>query len=156
MFRSQFIFILVLVGPIHYVSNKKIVFTKCKSEGGELEVLDVTPCPKQPCVFKKGTSISCVVTFTPSEEITSSTIELLGRLYGHWIPWHSFDGCEKSTGMSCPVPSGKTTTFNITINVPNIPGKLDLTVKIDMKDQRNKTNLCGEFDATLEADLKDF
>lgn len=148
MFRLLLVYNVIIL--CSHGNSKEIIFNKCKSDGGELVVLDVTPCSSQPCVFHKETTVKCMAAFTPNEEITSSTIELFGKFFGQWILWHTFDGCEKGI-MSCPIKSGKTTTFNISIQIPNIPPKiLDMSVKIDMKDQMNKTNLCGLFDAIIE------
>jgi Niemann-Pick C2 protein len=148
---SVYVVLLLVAGATQllHVDAKKISFDACKSEGGKLLEIDVTPCKKQPCTFYKGTNVTCTVIFIPNEEIKTALIEIYGIVSGVKVPFTTSDGCK--AGMKCPVKSGQETKIRFTLFVSRYYPSLKLVVQLDMKDQTEKMNFCAKFSAQIEA-----
>merc|ERR1712215_434021 len=93
-----------LLSALNLATSEVVQFTDC-SEGkglGELEKLEITPCPKQPCELKKGTTVAVKATFIPHENVTDAESSVHGKVMGFWVPFPlpNAHAC-KDSGLLC-------------------------------------------------------
>ena len=127
-------------------------FKDCGSKVGKISKLDVTPCPSEPCVFKKGTSANATMTFTPSEAVTASKIKIYGVIGGFPapFPFDKPDGC-KDHGLTCPLKPSVEQVLKLTLDVKEqYPTLKELVVKVEFLDQNSNAIFCIEFPASVQ------
>lgn len=85
-------------------SGRKIAFTDCAA--GEVHSVDVVPCDKEPCMFKKGTNVTMTAEGVSSKGAESGELSVTIELGGVEVPYPGIDPdiCHK---VKCPVVKGQ-------------------------------------------------
>ncbi|KAF7251586.1 NPC intracellular cholesterol transporter 2 [Varanus komodoensis] len=93
----------VLAEPLHYVD--------CGSEAGIILEVNVSPCPKQPCILHKGDTYTVNVTFTSKIDSPGCQAKVFGEMFGVDVPFplDQPDGCK--SGINCPIQAGHTYSY---------------------------------------------
>lgn len=153
--RIQILFCLLAVFSTLAVGTI-IEFKKCedKTYSGDLEQVDITPCPnKEQCVFKIGSTVNGTATFTTRKEteITGGKLEIYAIVDHVHIPFPfpDKDFC-KGHGVECPLKPGQKYEGKISLNIKEIFPPTDLTAEVGAIDQNGKYVFCFRFLAKIE------
>jgi len=101
------------------VSSESIIYKNCTEPNMfGVSSVEMSPCPSQPCNFKKGTKVNVKFTFTAQEDSGSLEARVYGLIQGIPIsyPLPNHDAC-KDLGVSCPIKKGKTYTYSSSFDV---------------------------------------
>ncbi|CAH1262481.1 NPC intracellular cholesterol transporter 2-like [Branchiostoma lanceolatum] len=143
---------LIFVGILAaFATSDNVVFKDCGSKMGAISTVNVTPCPNEPCLLKKGSNISVEVTFSTKEEVTKASTGVYAVLLGQKLPFPNFpypDGC-KDSGLSCPLKSGGTFKYNSTLHVDSDYPTVKVVVWWQLTDQNGDMVYCFEVPAQI-------
>ena len=137
------------------VAGTIIHVNKCPEETqayGTVVSVDITPCPTEPCVFKKGSVVNGTITFKSQEQITNdSLIKVYGKLPS--LPWLPFplDQPKACTGhgLECPLKPNVEYKTLISFEIKDAYPSTQLIAKMEMLDQNGKYVFCFEFPARI-------
>uniref|UniRef100_A0A8D2L694 MD-2-related lipid-recognition domain-containing protein n=1 Tax=Varanus komodoensis TaxID=61221 RepID=A0A8D2L694_VARKO len=81
------------------------------SEAGIILEVNVSPCPKQPCILHKGDTYTVNVTFTSKIDSPGCQAKVFGEMFGVDVPFplDQPDGCK--SGINCPIQAGHTYSY---------------------------------------------
>lgn len=130
--------------------GKTIDFRTCAKGKADISSVDVNPCPKEPCVFKKGTTVNTTVTFTPKEQINGGKLEIFGIVGSFKIrlPLDQPHIC-KDHNLKCPLEAGKEAKFFLSLVVENYFPPVPLKMQADVKDEKGQMIICIQFKAKI-------
>ena len=117
------------------------------ADKGKLISVDLAPCPKQPCVFHRGTNVTAKIKFSPEEMVTEGTLLVYGYVMGIKKPFHleQPDPC-KDHGLECPLKAGATYTLEITLPIKPTYPPIKLVAQMEFKlPGRNNYLFCFRF-----------
>jgi len=116
----------------------------------KLNSVDVTPCPSQPCIFHKGTTVNATIYFTPNEDVSAGRLEAFGKVGEAKLPFPlpQPDACEDH-GLKCPLKEGVEVGLKLSLPIKHEYPSLEVTAIFDLKDQANKYLFCFEFAAKI-------
>lgn len=139
------------------VVGTRIKFSKCPEETqsfGTVVSVDITPCPSDPCVLKKGSVVNGTVAFKSQEQITNaSLIKVYGKLPSlSWLPF-PLDQPKACTGhgLECPLKPNVEYKAVISLEIKTMYPSTQLIAKMEMLDQNGKYVFCFEFPAKIES-----
>lgn len=140
--------VLILFGVLAYYGcvslGNPVKFEPCKdSPDREPNSVDVTPCPEQPCVFDRGTTVNTTIKFTPKQAMTSGKLEIFGVIFGVKTPFplENPDPCEKH-GLVCPLKENVEVALTLSLPIkPEYP-PIQLIAIFDLKDQDDHNVFC--------------
>lgn len=131
------------------ICAEPVKFIDCGSAVGKVSLVDIHPCPKQPCQLHKGQSYAVNVTFSSAVESKTSKALVHGVIAGVPIPFPIpiEDGCK--SGIECPIQ--KETSYHY---VNQLPVKTEypsirLVVEWELRDDTNKDLFCIKFPVQL-------
>ncbi|XP_012673167.1 NPC intracellular cholesterol transporter 2 [Clupea harengus] len=141
-FRDVCILLMLLLALTY---GEHVKFLDCGSSVGKVALVDIHPCPKQPCQLQKGHSYAVNVTFTSGVASQTSKAVVHGVIAGVPIPFPIpvEDGCK--CGISCPIQ--KQTSYNYVNQLPvktEYP-KIKLVVEWELRDDSGKDLFCIKF-----------
>lgn len=116
----------------------------------KLNSVDVTPCPSQPCIFHKGTTVNATISFTPNEDVLDGKLEASGKLGPVEVPFplpHP-EAC-KDHGLKCPLKKGVEVGLKLSLPIKDDYPSVEVLVKFDLKDQADNYLFCFEFSAKI-------
>ncbi|CAN9502183.1 unnamed protein product [Ophioblennius macclurei] len=144
--RSGFIVVLCLVGltcsvPVKYID--------CGSSSGKVTMVDISPCPTQPCQLHRGDSYTVNVTFSSGVASQTSTAVVHGIIAGVPIPFGIpvGDGCK--SGIQCPIKTQQTYYYQATLPVKAEYPTLKLVVEWELRDDAKNDLFCIKFPVQL-------
>lgn len=148
------IFLLGLVAFYGVVTKATPVdFGNCTGVQQHISAItvDVTPCPKQPCEFKKGTNVTCTISFTPTELVSNATLKVYGILGKVKIPFPlpNPNACSDH-GLTCPLKSGVPVELTITLPVLSVYPSVTVVAEFQLKDQGNNDVFCFDVVVKIE------
>ena len=132
-----------------FASAEEIKYKVCKSPSGNVSMVEVTPCPYQPCILQVGQEYNIQVTFTSFVHSQTSKALVQGILEGKTSPSPYFpndDGC--NSGIKCPIVPGNH-RYEITLPVLEEYPVGSLEVKWELRDDTNKNLFCIEFRVSI-------
>ncbi|XP_028293629.1 NPC intracellular cholesterol transporter 2-like [Gouania willdenowi] len=143
---SFFVALLCLMG---LSSADPVKFVDCGSTSGKVTIVDITPCPSQPCQLHKGDSYSVNVTFSSTVDSSSSTAVVHGILGGVPIPFSIpvGDGCK--SGIQCPIQQQQIYNYQATLPVKTEYPSLKLVVEWELRDDNKNDLFCVKFPVQL-------
>lgn len=105
--------------------------------------VDVTPCSTTPCEFKKGTNVTCTISFTPTEEVSNGTLKVYGKLGPVKVPFPlpNPNACSDH-GLTCPLKSGVPVELTITLPVKSEYPSVTVVAQFELEDQSNNDVFC--------------
>jgi len=148
------IFLLGLVAFYGVVTKATPVnFGNCSDVTQHISAIavDVTPCPEQPCVFEKGTNVTCTISFTPTELVSNGTLKVYGSLGPVKVlfPLPNPNACSDH-GLTCPLKSGVPVKLTITLPVKSEYPSATVLVEFKLEDQGNNDVFCFEIPVKIE------
>jgi len=122
------------------VNANDVKYKDCGSVSGTIESIDITPCPQEPCPFKRSTTINVTVDFTAKVAISSATTKVYGFIAGVKVPFPvASDACKD---MTCPIAAGAKVTYKNSVDVkPEYPN-VSVVVQWEVRDQDGKDIIC--------------
>ena len=135
----------VFFAMLPLVAAKMVHFTVCGKPKGELISLDITPCDQEPCIMKRGSNVTLLMTFKSKEEATKLKMKATGRVGPISLPVSipNPDGC-KGHGVHCPLQENVQYEMKLVQTVdPHFP-TFPITLMMELKDQDDKDVLCAE------------
>ncbi|CAJ1073613.1 NPC intracellular cholesterol transporter 2-like [Xyrichtys novacula] len=137
--QTGFIVLLCLMG---FTCADLVKFKDCGSESAKVAMVDINPCPVQPCQLKKGQSYSVNVTFTSDVQSQTSTAQVHGVIAGVPIPFPipNEDGCK--SGIQCPIQPKLTYHYVNGLPVKTEYPAIKLVVKWELRDDNKKDLFC--------------
>jgi len=140
---------ILLFSLITLTCAEPVKFVDCGSTVGKVSVVDITPCPKQPCQLHKGQSYAVNVTFSSEVESQTSKAIVHGVIAGVPIPFPIpiEDGCQ--SGIACPIQKQK--SYNYVNQLPVKPAypSIRLLVEWELRDDSSKDLFCIKFPVQL-------
>lgn len=137
---------VVLIAYLALVVADSVKFKDCGSVESKIQTVDITPCPQEPCIFQKGSSVNVSVTFTSNVAIQNATTKVYGIIAGAKISFPQPPyACQN---MTCPVPASKTVSYKNSVNVLKIYPSLSLVVQWEVVDTNGKMVFC--FDVPVQ------
>ncbi|XP_029901119.1 NPC intracellular cholesterol transporter 2 [Myripristis murdjan] len=140
--RTGFIVFLSLVAlacaePVKYVD--------CGSSVGKVSMVDIKPCPRQPCQLQKGQSYSVNVTFSSDVVSQTSKAVVHGVIAGVPIPFPIpiEDGCK--SGIKCPIQKQQSYNYVNALPVKSEYPAIRLVVEWELRDDTSKDLFCIKF-----------
>jgi len=127
-------------------------FQNCGSPKGKVFNLTLTPCPPGPkCVIKRGENITMQLEFTPNEDSNGLTAVVHGLIGPLPVPFPlpQPDAC-KSSGITCPVQTGKNYKYYTTLPVLESYPKIRVTVQLELQDDQKKDVSCIQFPLVIQ------
>ncbi|KAK0136387.1 NPC intracellular cholesterol transporter 2 [Merluccius polli] len=108
-------------------------------------MVDINPCPRQPCQLRKGQSYSVNVTFSSAVESQTSKAIVHGVIAGVPIPFAIpvQDGCK--SGIACPIEKESNYHYVNELPVKEIYPSIKLVVEWELRDDDGKDLFCIEF-----------
>ncbi|KAI1278369.1 Mite group 2 allergen Pso o 2 [Halotydeus destructor] len=102
LFKIQVILILQVLVSLSWAKN--ISFTDCGK--GEIQWVDVVPCEKEPCMFKKGTNVTLTASVIANQDTDTAKMDVTLDIFGAPVAYPGIDGniCNK---VNCPIVKGK-------------------------------------------------
>ncbi|KAF4102506.1 NPC intracellular cholesterol transporter 2 [Onychostoma macrolepis] len=136
---------VVLFSFLAYTNAEHVKFADCGSVEGKVSVVDIQPCPSQPCQLRKGQSYTVNVTFTSSVASQTSTAVVHGVVAGVPVPFPipQSDGCK--SGIQCPIVPQKTYSYVNQLPVKNEYPAIKLVVEWELRDDPSKDLFCIKF-----------
>ncbi|XP_038052880.1 NPC intracellular cholesterol transporter 2-like isoform X1 [Patiria miniata] len=149
------LFLLSAVLSFYLSSGQKVNPLPCKgvTQDATVSEVDIMPCPKFPCQFKRGTNVSVAITFTLNAGATtasSATTVVHGIIGGVSVPYPTAytDAC-KTTGIHCPLAPGVKNVYKAQLFVkPEYP-TVNLYAKWELQDQTKADIFCFEIPAVI-------
>ncbi|XP_077394187.1 NPC intracellular cholesterol transporter 2-like [Festucalex cinctus] len=136
------VFLLCLMGltcavPVKYVD--------CGSSSGKVIIVDITPCPVQPCQLHKGQSYSVNVTFSSTVQSKTSKAVVHGVIAGVPVPFPIpiEDGCK--SGIQCPIQKQKSYHYLNQLPVKMQYPAIKLVVEWELRDDAEEDLFCIKF-----------
>lgn len=141
-FRTTWI---VLFSLIVFTCADPVKFMDCGSAAGKVVMVDIVPCPHQPCQLHKGQSYSVNVTFNSAVESKTSKAVVHGVIAGLPVPFPipDDDGC--TSGIQCPIESQKSYTYVNQLPVKTVYPSIRLVVEWELRDDASKDLFCIKF-----------
>lgn len=132
--------------------EKDIKYENCPGIEGcaKVSTVDINPCPGEPCVFKRGTTVNTTVTFTLTKEVTDGTLKVYGiithpvKLPPIPLPIDQPDICQDHN-LKCPLNAGTEYKFFLTLVVKSYFPTVPLTIRAQVKDKEGKDVICIQF-----------
>ncbi|XP_029982425.1 NPC intracellular cholesterol transporter 2 [Sphaeramia orbicularis] len=140
--RTGFVVFLSLIGFTFAVPVK---FIDCGSSSGKVDLVDIAPCPSQPCQLHRGDSYSVNVTFSSNVETDTSKAVVHGIIAGVPVPFPipNDDGCK--SGIQCPIQKQQSYSYMNSLPVKTEYPTIKLTVKWELRDKDNNDLFCIKF-----------
>ncbi|KXJ29862.1 NPC intracellular cholesterol transporter 2 [Exaiptasia diaphana] len=141
-----------LLSVLNLGSCEVVKFTDCSAGKGqgELQQLEITPCPSQPCELKKGTEVSVKATFIPHENVTDAESSVHGKVMGFWVPFPlpNAHAC-KDSGVKCPLVAGSKYEYSSTLDIKSAYPAISVVVKWQLQDGKGQDLYCFEVSAKI-------
>src|SRR5688500_17615327 len=85
-------------------SGRKIKYTDCSK--GEINSIDVDPCNSEPCMFKKGTSVTFTIEGKALKDVNNGQLKVTALFGGNEIDVPGIDK-DLCNFLKCPVKKGE-------------------------------------------------
>ncbi|KAF7670235.1 hypothetical protein LDENG_00043170 [Lucifuga dentata] len=143
--RTCFFILLSLSSLMVFTCAEPVKFVNCGSAAGEVNIVDISPCPQQPCQLHKGQSYSVNVTFKSEVESKTSKAVVHGIVAGVPIPFPIpiEDGCK--SGIQCPIQKEKNYHYLNSLPVKAEYPAIKLVVEWELKDDCSNDLFCIKF-----------
>ncbi|XP_074548244.1 NPC intracellular cholesterol transporter 2-like [Halichoeres trimaculatus] len=140
--QTGVIVVLCLMG---FTCADPVKFKDCGSESAKVVMVDINPCPVQPCQLKKGDSYGVNVTFTSDVQSQTSTAVVHGVIAGVPVPFPipNEDGCK--SGIQCPIQQQQTYHYVNSLPVKSEYPAIRLVVEWELRDDNKKDLFCIRF-----------
>uniref|UniRef100_A0AAQ5X293 NPC intracellular cholesterol transporter 2 n=1 Tax=Amphiprion ocellaris TaxID=80972 RepID=A0AAQ5X293_AMPOC len=137
--RTGLIVLLCLMGFTWAVPVK---FLDCGSTSGKVSIVDINPCPSQPCQLHKGQSSSVNVTFNSGVESHTATAVVHGIIAGVPVPFAipNADGCK--SGIQCPIQKQQIYHYETELPVKSEYPSIKLVVEWELRDDNKNDLFC--------------
>nr|WJJ70412.1 venom protein U-MPTX.6-Mc26 [Megalopyge crispata] len=119
--------------------------------------VEISDCPKSPCLLKRGTNKSVSITFTPTKNIKDLIAHVEANIGGVVSPFPGFDGtsvCDKiqtedGQKASCPLKAGTRYVYKDSFQVFKSYPKVEPIVHWALQDG-NKDVVCFEMPSRIK------
>lgn len=137
--------IIVLFSLIALTCAEPVKFVDCGSDVGKVVIVDIQPCPKQPCELHKGQAYAVNVTFNSAVESQTSKAIVHGVIAGVPIPFPIpiEDGCK--SGIECPIQKAQSYHYVTQLPVKSEYPSIKLVVEWELRDDTGKDLFCIKF-----------
>uniref|UniRef100_A0A4W3I6I8 NPC intracellular cholesterol transporter 2 n=1 Tax=Callorhinchus milii TaxID=7868 RepID=A0A4W3I6I8_CALMI len=124
------------------ISNSQFHSYVRGSSVGNISIVDVSPCPSQPCVLHKGQTYKVNVTFTSKAASQTSKAVVHGVLAKLPIPFPipNNDGCK--SGIVCPIKKDQKYNYINALPVKSDYPSIKLLVQWELKDDAGQDFFC--------------
>ncbi|KAG7510865.1 hypothetical protein JOB18_034015 [Solea senegalensis] len=141
-FRAEFIVLLCLIG---FTCAVPVKYADCGSSSGKVVMVDINPCPRQPCQLRKGQSYSVNVTFSSAVESQTSAAVVHGVVAGIPVPFPIpvEDGCK--SGIQCPIQKQQSYHYLNSLPVKSEYPSIKLVVEWELRDDQKQDLFCIKF-----------
>ncbi|BFZ07134.1 hypothetical protein BsWGS_10173 [Bradybaena similaris] len=126
---SCLLMVTVLCCAFIYGLAHKVPLVDCGSKLATVHGVDVDPCPKLPCEFKKNTSVILTITFTPNRTIDNATVEFAGSLFWNLFIPYTLQDSNACHRIQCPIKFGVPVTYTTKLPVYDKMPEVSVTVK---------------------------
>ncbi|XP_042356643.1 NPC intracellular cholesterol transporter 2-like [Plectropomus leopardus] len=140
--HTGFIVLICLMG---FTCAVPVKFLDCGSSSGKVDMVDINPCPSQPCQLHKGQSYSVNVTFSSAVESQTSTAVVHGVIAGVPVPFPIpiEDGCK--SGIKCPIQKQQKYNYVTALPVKTQYPAIKLVVEWELEDDHKEDLFCVKF-----------
>ncbi|KAM3870834.1 NPC intracellular cholesterol transporter 2-like [Diretmus argenteus] len=137
--------LLVVFSLMAFTCAEPVKYIDCGSSAGKVSMVDIKPCPHQPCQLHKGQSYSVNVTFSSGVVSQTSKAVVHGVIAGVPIPFPIpiQDGCK--SGIVCPIQKQKSYNYINELPVKTEYPAIKLVVEWELKDDTNADLFCIKF-----------
>nr|CDJ55915.1 Niemann-Pick C 2 Like [Anemonia viridis] len=142
---AKFFLIACMLYVLSLAGAEVVDFDDCSGGKGkgEIEKLEIIPCPTQPCQLKKGSKVQIKVTFVPHEDLTEATSVVHGEIGGFPVPFPlPNSNCCKDSGLTCPLKAGQKYVYTSALDVKSEYPAIKVVVKWEMQDKDNNDVFC--------------
>ncbi|XP_011445166.3 NPC intracellular cholesterol transporter 2 [Magallana gigas] len=109
----------------------------CGSVTGNINQVEITPCPSEPCQFKRGVNVTMKVEFTSKIESKKYTSVLHGIIGGVPVPFPVSQGL-----ISGPINANSKIVYLNALKVEQSYPKVSLVAKLEIRDDSGKDMVC--------------
>ncbi|XP_071376966.1 NPC intracellular cholesterol transporter 2-like [Centroberyx affinis] len=136
---------IVLCSLMAFTCAEPVKYIDCGSSVGKASMVDISPCPHQPCQLHKGQNYSVNVTFSSTVESKTSKAVVHGVIAGVPIPFPIpiEDGCK--SGIECPIQKQKSYHYVNQLPVKSEYPAIKLVVEWELKDDTSNDLFCIKF-----------
>ncbi|XP_077477272.1 NPC intracellular cholesterol transporter 2-like [Stigmatopora argus] len=136
---------VVLLCLIGFAWADPVKYIDCGSSSGKVTIVDITPCPTQPCQLHKGQSYSVNVTFNSAVQSQTSKGVVHGVIAGVPVPFPIpvADGCK--CGIQCPINKLQSYHYVNQLPVKTEYPAIKLVVEWELRDDTNQDLFCIKF-----------
>ena len=126
VFVNKVLFIIIgfLAFSDYAAIGNQIHYRVCPKEELHATVssVDLIPCPEEPCLLHKGTTVNCTVTFAPDVDVISGHVEVFGifNIGGIKVPFplppdqaHAYHNYK----VDCPLKGGMKNELKMSLSV---------------------------------------
>lgn len=145
-----YIYLTTLITVCLLASCKTIRTRNCVgSIYGTTTMVEVEPCPQEPCVFNRGKSSTIKVHFTPTEKSTTLDFVLTGEIGPAWVrfPFSNANVCTTGASSECHCPLDEGGNYVATKILPFSTAypPIDVEIKVQLRNQENHDVSCVKF-----------
>ncbi|XP_057715538.1 NPC intracellular cholesterol transporter 2-like [Corythoichthys intestinalis] len=140
---------IVLLCLMGLTCAEPVKYLDCGSSTGKVTIVDITPCPAQPCQLHKGQSYSVNVTFNSAVQSQTSKAVVHGVIAGVPVPFPIpvADGCK--CGISCPIQKQQSYHYVNQLPVKTDYPAIKLVVEWELRDDANQDLFCIKFPVAI-------
>lgn len=134
--------LLLLLAASAAVLAEPVKFLDCGSKDANIIEVNVTPCPSQPCILRKGESYSVNVTFSSKIDSNSSVAKVYGDVFHVPVPFplNQTDGCK--SGINCPIQKNHSYSYLNKLPVKSEYPSIKLVVEWILLDDKQQMLFC--------------
>lgn len=137
--------VLVLFSLVALACAEQVKYLDCGSSVGKVSMVDISPCPNQPCQLHKGQSYSVNVTFSSDVASETSKAVVHGVIAGVPIPFPIpiEDGCK--SGIKCPIQKQQSYNYVNALPVKSEYPAIKLVVEWELRADNSADLFCIKF-----------
>lgn len=150
--------VLLIIGAVCLLMalpSNATKFSECDSGKvqGKIASVQINDCPDsdERCIFKRGTTKTVEMKFTPNVKIQTARVSITGKVVSSYLPFPvSPDDACANYGVNCPLEAGKEQTFKMSLPVMMVYPRIKVDVILKLLDQDKKTIVCAQIPANIQ------
>lgn len=143
---------VLLLGLFACARAEPVKYANCSEPMvGFLKELHVDPCPKWPCILKKGETYSINTTFISNTNSENCTAVVAGIIMEMPVPFPipEPNGCK--SGIACPIQKGNTYSYLNKLPVKKEYPSVSVVVQWKLLDDKERPLFCWRIPVHIES-----
>ncbi|XP_015789115.1 NPC intracellular cholesterol transporter 2 [Tetranychus urticae] len=136
---------LVILALIATAFAGEIDFNDCGDGVNAPTSFEVAGCDEAPCTVERGNTYDFTFNFDAPVNADDLSVSIKAKVFGVWIPWPGAPKQVCGQGISCPLTSGKSYTYQSKMTIPVVAPSISTTVQYTLANTASETVFCNRF-----------